>query len=46
MNEKEFYDTVKKHVVVPHKIESYDDFLRSSSNIKTKDFDEWNKKFS
>ena len=46
MNEKEFYDTVKKHVVLPHKIESYDNFLKSSSNIKPKDFDEWKKKFS
>ena len=46
MNEKEFYDIVKKHVVEPHKIQSYDDFLKSDSNMKTKDFDEWNKKFS
>ena len=46
MNEKEFYEIVKKHVVLPHKIENYDNFLKSSSNIKPKDFDEWNKKFS
>lgn len=45
MNEKEFYEVVKKHVVLPHKIENYDNFLKSSSNIKPKDFDEWNKKF-
>jgi len=46
MNEKEFYKTIKKHVVLPHEIENYDNFLKSSSNIKPKDFDEWNKKFS
>jgi N-acetyl sugar amidotransferase len=46
MNEKEFYEIVKKHVVLPHKIENYDNFLKSSSNIKPKDFDEWKKKFS
>lgn len=46
MNEKDFYEIVKKHVVLPHKIENYDNFLKSSSNIKPKDFDEWNKKFS
>ena len=46
MNEKEFYETVKKHVVLPHEIENYDNFLKSSSNITPKDFDEWNKKFS
>jgi len=45
MNEKEFYETVKKHVVLPHKIESYDNFLKSSSDIKPKDFNEWQKKF-
>ena len=45
MNEKEFYETVKKHVVLPHEIESYDNFLKSSSNIIPKDFDEWQKKF-
>ena len=46
MSEKEFYDTVKKHVVFPHEIESYDNFLKSSSNINPKDFDQWEKKFS
>jgi len=46
MNEKEFYEIVKKHVVLPHEIENYDNFLKSSSNVKPKDFDEWNKKFS
>ena len=46
MNEQEFYETIKKHIVLPHKIENYDNFLKSSSNIKPKDFDEWNKKFS
>jgi hypothetical protein len=46
MNEKEFFETVKKHVVLPNKIEDYDNFLKSSSNIKPKDFDEWAKKFS
>ena len=45
MNEKEFYEIIKKHVVLPHKIENYDNFLKSSSNIKPKDFDEWKKKF-
>ena len=37
---------VKKHVVLPHEIENYDNFLKSSSNIKPRDFDEWNRKFS
>lgn len=46
MNEKEFYETIKKHVILPHKIEDYENFLKSSSNIKTKDFDEWINKFS
>jgi hypothetical protein len=46
MSEKEFYETVEKHVVSPHKIENYDIFLKSGSNIKPRDFDEWNKKFS
>jgi N-acetyl sugar amidotransferase len=46
MSEKEFYETVEKHVVSPHEIENYDIFLKSSSNIKPRDFDEWNKKFS
>jgi hypothetical protein len=46
MNEKEFYETIKKHVVAPNKIEDYDNFLKSSSNIRPKDFDEWTKKFS
>ena len=45
MNEKEFYEIIKKHVVSPHKIVSYDEFIKSSSNIKPKDFDEWSKKF-
>ena len=46
MNDKEFYETIKKHVVLPNKIEDYDNFLKSSSNIRPKDFDEWTKKFS
>jgi N-acetyl sugar amidotransferase len=46
MGEEEFYETVKKHVVLPHEIENYDNFLKSSSNIRPRDFDEWIRKFS
>jgi len=45
MNEKEFYEIIKKHVVLPHKIKNYEDFLKSDSNIKPRDLDNWEKKF-
>jgi N-acetyl sugar amidotransferase len=45
MSEKEFYEIVKKHVIAPHQIPDFDDFLKSSSNIKTNDYEDWAKKF-
>jgi hypothetical protein len=45
MSEKEFYEIVKKHVIAPHQIPNFDDFLKSSSNVKTSDYEDWEKKF-
>ena len=45
ISEDEFYDTINKHVIEPHKIMSKTDFKKSSSNIVPKDLDDWLEKF-
>jgi len=45
LNEKEFYDIIKKHNIYPNKMISFDEFRSSKSNFTTRDVEEWFKKF-
>jgi N-acetyl sugar amidotransferase len=45
MNEDEFYETVKKHVIDPHKMPKTEFLKKNKSNIVPEDFYDWEKKF-
>ena len=46
MDEDEFYDIVKKHIIHPNKMENYENLKKNTSNIVAGDYFEWEKKFN